>query len=280
MLNDAQVEFFRDNGYLVLDTPVLEADQIEEMKERVLQVTRGEKSGADSVSNLVGDEIEGSDHVVVQIVNIWQADPLFHNLIYQANITEMVSQLMGEDTVRLWHDQIQYKPPRVGAPTDWHQDHPYWPIIQPADLVSCWVALDNASIENGCMNVVPRSHNWGAVPGGLRGNENFQPTFDDESFLPADARLEVVPCEVKSGCCMFHHCLTWHGTYYNRSDIPRRAVALHYMPGYTRYEPDGRGHLVEEYVEVQPGEVLRGRHFPTVRENGQALVPGAVTQSA
>lgn len=280
LLNETQVSFFRDKGYLVLDTPVVDSRRVEELKERVLQVTRGEKGGADSVRNLVGGEIEASDRVVVQIVNIWQADPLFHELIYQDNITEMVSQLMGEDTIRLWHDQIQYKPAQVGAPTDWHQDHPYWPIIQPADLLSCWIALDDATVENGCMNVVPESHRWGAVPGGLRGDENFRPAFDDGAFIPAGASLDTVPCEVKSGCCMFHHCLTWHGSYYNRSEKPRRAIALHYMPGYTRYEPSGVSHLVEEHVEVQPGEVLKGSHFPTVRENGRRVSPSAVPQPA
>jgi hypothetical protein len=43
----------------------------------------------------------------------------------------MIAQLMGTDTVRVWHDQVQIKPARIGGPTVWHQDHPYWPVISP-----------------------------------------------------------------------------------------------------------------------------------------------------
>jgi ectoine hydroxylase-related dioxygenase (phytanoyl-CoA dioxygenase family) len=67
---------------------------------------------------------------------------------------------------------------------------------------------------------------------------------------------------------MFHHCLTWHGSPPNRSARGRPAIAVHYMPGYTRYEPQGHSHLVQKNIEVEPGEPLKGAHFPTVWENG------------
>src|SRR5437016_1541200 len=105
------------------------------------------------ITNLLGK----SEQVVVQVVNIWAADPRFYEHIFHPEICAMAAQLMGTDVVRVWHDQIQYKPPRSGGATNWHQDHPYWPILQPADLVSAWVALDDATLENGCMRMVPRS---------------------------------------------------------------------------------------------------------------------------
>ena len=182
------------------------------------------------------------------------------------DMTQMVAEVIGTDTLRVWHDQVQYKPPRVGGPTDWHQDHPYWPIIQPADLVSAWVALDDADEENGCMWMVPGSHKWGPHKGGTIGTnrDDFTPTPDLACCRPALTSTPV-PMPVKKGHVGLHHCLTWHGRPPNRSERGRPAIAVHYMPGYTRYEKDpGRTHLVEHNVEVAPGEILQGKHFPTV----------------
>ena len=72
---------------------------------------------------------------------------------------------------------------------------------------------------------------------------------------------------------MFHHCLTWHGSPPNSSEKGRPAIAVHYMPGWTRYEPTDRGHLVEHNITVQPGEPLVGEHFPTVMEKGEVVKP-------
>jgi ectoine hydroxylase-related dioxygenase (phytanoyl-CoA dioxygenase family) len=185
----------------------------------------------------------------------------------------MISQLTGSDTVRVWHDQVQFKPPHVGGPTSWHQDHPYWPVIQPADLVSAWVALEDADVENGCMWMVPGSHLWGPHKGGTIGTnpDDFSP-LPDLSLLPADATIEPVPCPVRAGQVMFHHCLTWHGSPPNRSGRGRPAIAVHYMPGHTRYVPHG-GHLVERRITVAPGEILTGDYFPTVWDRGPLAPP-------
>lgn len=269
MLSREQIETFRRDGFLK-GGKVLDDAEADALRERMFAVMEGRSTGkAESVRNLLGN----SERVVVQIVNIWEADDLFRRHVYNPRVCAMVAELMGTDTVRVWHDQVQYKPPKSGGPTNWHQDHPYWPIIQPADLVSAWVALDDATVENGCMRMVPRSHTWGPHKGGTIGTgpDDFSPQ-PDLSQLPPDTEIEIVPCEVKKGEVMFHHCLTWHGSPPNTSDRGRPAIAVHYMPGYTRYEPSGH-HLVEHNVTVQPGEELKGRHFPTVWKHGKSVKP-------
>lgn len=270
MLSAEQIRTFHEQGFLPAQ-PLLSAEETDRMRERMFAVIEGQSAGkAESLSNM-GD----ARNVVIQIVNIWEADDLFRAHLYNSELTAMIAQLMGDDTVRVWHDQVQYKPPTIGGPTNWHQDHPYWPIIQPADLVSAWMALDDATIENGCMWMVPGSHKWGPHKNGTIGTDpnGFHPT-PDLSLLPEGISIEAVPCEVKKGDVMFHHCLTWHGSPPNRSAHGRPAIAVHYMPGYTRYEKDPKKtHLVEHNVEVAPGEVLKGKHFPTVRENGAPLTP-------
>jgi phytanoyl-CoA hydroxylase len=151
----------------------------------------------------------------------------------------------------------------TGGPTRWHQDHPLWPIIQPPDLVSAWVALDDATIENGCMWMVPGSHKWGNHQVHLTADDEFKPVHRKPELLPEGAKVEAVPFEIKKGQVGYHHSLTWHGSPHNRSERKRRAIAVHYMPGYTRYEPNGK-HVMGNYIEVKPGEILEGPHFPVV----------------
>ncbi len=264
MLNEEQVRRFREAGF-VKGGQVYEAEAVARLRERLETVMAGRSAGSpERMTNMLGK----AEQVVVQIVNIWAADELFREHIYHPPICEMAAQLMATDVVRVWHDQIQYKPPHSGGPTNWHQDHPYWPILQPADLVSAWVALGDATVENGCMWMVPGSHRWGPHKGGTIGTDpdGFCPT-PDLSLLPGGVTTDPVPCEVRAGEVMFHHCLTWHGSPPNRSDRERPAIAVHYMPGYTRYEPTG-SHIMEHRVDVRPGEILQGEHFPTVWNSG------------
>jgi len=90
--------------------------------------------------------------------------------------------------------------------------------------------------------------------------------------VPPGETVEVVPCPVKAGEVMFHHCLTWHGATPNRSPRGRPGFAVHYMPGHTRYEPT-RGHLIEHRITVKPGEILQGDYFPVVWQNGLVTPP-------
>ena len=68
---------------------------------------------------------------VWQIVNIWEASPPFKTLTTNAVICKEMAQLTGADSLRIWHDQIQYKPAGTGGVNMWHQDAPLWPIIAP-----------------------------------------------------------------------------------------------------------------------------------------------------
>lgn len=268
MLSEAQVAEFRERGMLLGPVVYSEAEA-DQLRDRMHDIIEGRAPGK---PELLRNMTNNDEKVVIQIVNAWEAGPLFRRHAYNPAICEMVTQLIGHPVLRVWHDQVQYKPARVGGPTTWHQDHPYWPIIQPADLVSAWVALEDADVENGCMWMVPRSHLWGPHKGGTIGtdDETFAPQ-PDLSLLPPGEAAEPVPCPVRKGQVMFHHCLTWHGSPRNRSERSRPAIAVHYMPGYTRYEPT-RTHVMERRVSVPPGAELTGEHFPTVWDHGAVSV--------
>lgn len=264
MLTAAQIAEFRENGFLHYGR-VMTDEQTRALRHRLDDVIEGRSAARPELKH---NMLQGTDRVVIQVVNIWEADDLFRAHIYNPAICEAAAELMETDTVRVWHDQIQHKPERVGGATRWHQDHPYWPIIQPADLVSAWVGLEDADVENGCMWMVPRSHRWGPHKGGTIGtlDEGFVPDYDP-TLVPEGETVTWVPAPVKAGEVMFHHCLTWHGSPPNNSERGRPAIAVHYMPGHTRYEPVA-GHVMERRVSVAPGETLSGEYFPTVWDGG------------
>jgi len=268
LLTEAQIKEFDENGFLK-GSVILSDEEVEKLREELDLVMEG-KSVKRPVLNRNMLETNLYDRMkmtvnekVVQIVNIWMASDLFFLHARHPVICEEVAQLCRADMLRIWHDQVQYKPPLSGGPTGWHQDHPLWPIIQPADLVSAWVALDDAVIENGCMWMVPGSHKWGNQMKYLGVTPDFKPYHKEPSLLPEGAVVEAVPFEIKKGQVGYHHCLTWHGSPHNRSNMKRRAIAVHYMPGHTRYEPTSR-HVMDPYVQVKPGEILQGEHFPVV----------------
>lgn len=265
MLTRDQLKEFAQNGFVKGDV-VLSDAEVDRLRMDLDRVLAGETVQKPVLARNLLDHgaMEATvDETVVQIVNIWMASEAFFAHAGHPRICAEVAQLTGSDTLRIWHDQVQYKPPRTGGPTYWHQDFPAWPILQPADLVSAWVALDDATVDNGAMWMVPGSHRWGDVGKHLQTGPDYMPYLTDPGVLPAGADPTPVPFEIQKGQVGYHHCLTWHGAYPNRSERKRRAIAVHYMPGHVRYVPSG-SHVMEAYVRVRPGDILAGDAFPVV----------------
>ena len=268
MLSADEIQQFDEMGFLK-GKVVLDDEAVERLRRELDLVMSGQSVKKPVLNrNLLEGRSEygmemSKKETVVQIVNIWMASDAFFQHAANPAICEEIAQLCRTDELRIWHDQIQYKPPVTGGPTGWHQDHPAWPIIQPPDLVSAWVALDDATVENGCMWMVPGSHRWGDHGRYLASTPDFKPFHKEPERLPEGAVVEAVPFEIRKGQVGYHHCLTWHGSPHNRSEKKRRAIAVHYMPGHVRFEPTGH-HPMEPYVQVKAGEVLAGDSFPLV----------------
>ena len=222
---------------------------------------------------------------VWQIVNIWEVSEAFERLIHHPFIVKAISQLTGFADLQVWHDQVQYKPAEHGGATAWHQDAPLWPSIEPHTPVSAWLPLDDADEANGCMWMVPGSHQWGDHMQDYLVGRNHLKLREDFSKIgngftpPVDAptqNIAAVPCPVKRGEVHFHHSLTWHGSPENHSPRPRRAIAIHYMTSEARYT--GRQHAMQPFIEVEVGGPMAraGRHFPIVCRAGEPVAFGAL----
>src|SRR5918997_478613 len=101
------------------------------------------------------------------------------------------AQLLG-GPVRFWHDQLFCKPARHGGVVAWHQDYSYWTRTTPLAHLTCWVGLDDATRENGCVHYVPGSHLWPDLPAtGLTGEmgaiESVLTEEQKQQFRPVPA---------------------------------------------------------------------------------------------
>ncbi|MFD0960161.1 phytanoyl-CoA dioxygenase family protein [Paenibacillus chungangensis] len=268
MLTQEQIKEFDEKGFIKGDL-ILNDQEVELLRKEAELVMSGKSVNKPVLNrNLLDGSSEygmsmSKTETVIQIVNIWMASEAYLNHAANLRVCEETAQLCRSNTLRIWHDQFLYKPPVTGGPTGWHQDHPAWPIIQPPDLVSAWIALDDATIENGAMWMVPGSHKWGNQNKHIRSTSDFKPYHNQPELLPMGAKVEAEPFEIKKGQVGYHHCLTWHGGSHNRTDTKRRAIAVHYMPEHTYYAPTGT-HPMEPHIDVMPGEVIIGDSFPVV----------------
>jgi phytanoyl-CoA hydroxylase len=258
ILTKEQINFFYTNGF-VNGGQVLDDNEVEILRLEIDRVIKNHNKPEIPQPVLLRN-LSGNDNAPVwQIVNIWEASEPFSKLISRDYIVEGLAQLTKAKTLRIWHDQIQYKPAQIGGVNMWHQDAPLWPILAPMTEVTAWVALDDVDVDNGCMSMIPGSHTWGNHIDFLNGFKNYE----DMSSTYQGHKIEIVRCPVKKGEVHYHHALTWHGSHANTSGRPRRAIALHYMTQDTRYVASGQ-HVMKEFVEVADGEMMQGKHFPVV----------------
>ncbi len=266
MLNSTQLESFTRDGF-IKGSQIIDSAQADLLCDEVLRVIADYQNQVEAekkpvrVANLSGND----DAPVWQVVNIWEGSAAFDALIHNPILAEEVGQLMEQEMkaqeIRLFHDQIQYKPAQKGGVNMWHQDSPYWPILTPKTVqLTAWIALDDADAENGCMSMVPGSHCWGDQMETLRElGVDFEAM--PKNWNGHDIEIEVTP--VERGAVHFHHALTWHGSTANKSGRPRRAVALHFMTEGAHYKAEGE-HAMKPFVEVGDGEKVEGAHFPLV----------------
>ena len=258
MPSSEQTEAFRRDGFIA-GPVVLGAAQVDELRDELDRVI-AEQDRAGVAQPVRIANLDNEANPVWQVVNIWQVSQAYRQLLATPLLVEDVAQLTGARQLRVWHDQIQYKPPRHGGVNHWHQDAPLWPPIRPMTQVTAWVALDDVDESNGCMSMVRGSHLWGDQMDDVRA---MSPGLDLPSTFKGHP-VEISLRPVKMGQVHYHHALTWHSSHGNHSDRPRRAIAVHYMTGETRHVASGKDHPMRRYITVADGEPLTGDAFPLV----------------
>jgi len=146
--------------------------------------------------------------------------PIFKKIAFEhPNIRKVLDGILGED-FRMFQSMALIKPPFVGSAKPWHQDNAYFAVTPLDAIVGVWIALDHATVENGCMHLIEGGHKLGA----------FQHHHDKDCEIEAERFIskQVVPVELEPGGALFFYGMLPHQTPPNESPDRRRALQFHY----------------------------------------------------
>ncbi len=210
-LTNEQMQSFWKDAYLVIDNifPPTDVALLREACDSPAVTTEWKK--------------RDHENKTVHLLEITAKHPIFMELAKSPRILNRITPLIGPN-IQLQHSKLATKPPVKGkGPFAWHQDFAYFPHTN-TDLVAVMVLLDDATPENGCMQVVRGSHKLGLLnhmQGGL-----FTGMCQESQYWENELRLaQVTP---KVGGISIHHCLALHSSPANLSGRPRRGVVFQY----------------------------------------------------
>lgn len=249
-LSESQVARYQDEGFLYYPA-LLDAEEVASIRAAVLEAVEamGERKVALQDCE-IGKSNEFYGRVFTQKLNLWRLSEPIRSLFTSPAMGSMLSQLAGVPSFRIWHDQALIKEPYANH-TALHADNPFW-SFHSRDALSIWIALDDATLANGCMCFLPRSHRsvtFQTTPIG----ENFGDVFRP---YPALAETAAIPVEMKAGDCSFHNGLTIHGAGVNMTNARRAALTCAFMPDGSRFNGN-KNILPDDYAQsLSPGDRL------------------------
>ncbi|WP_299003182.1 phytanoyl-CoA dioxygenase family protein [uncultured Shewanella sp.] len=211
MLTLDQINFYHDNGYLVVEDVISPA-----ILQHALQAIDEVVSGENSQGSF---ELEPKDKQTIR--RIWsptKKHPAFWQIATDKDLLEKIADLIGKN-ITFHYSKLNMKGPKVGSVVEWHQDFSYYPHTN-SDLLTVLIALDPMDAENGGLKVIPKSHKLGLSEHYIDGY--FRGKLDD---IEED---EVVHLQVPAGGAIFLHCLTKHASDRNTSNRSRRT----FLPAY------------------------------------------------
>ncbi|MEO6847446.1 MAG: phytanoyl-CoA dioxygenase family protein [Chthoniobacterales bacterium] len=218
-LSVEQVEQFNELGYFVVKD-LFTKHEVAEMLAECEAILAGEYSelyqGAFQVDPGSTDEKKAERKITAVV----ERSAIFRKHLLKDALVRRMQDILGED-ILLFRDILMLKPALVGSKMPWHQDSNYWKIA-PTELCSAWTALDPATSENGCMQVIPRSHRLPLIKSRLE--EGSGPLEDDQVSL--DQAIEV---PMEPGSSLFFHSRLLHGSNANLSPNSRRAFITSMM---------------------------------------------------
>ncbi len=221
-LTDAQVAFYQDNGYLVVEG-VLSAEKLMQLRAETDAIIAGASkvSQNDDLYDLE-DSHRPDNPRVRRIKEPYKHNPYFWKLALDPDVTDIVAQLVGPD-VRIYGGKMNIKAAGYGAPVEWHQDWAFYPHSND-DVLATGMLLDDCDESNGPLLVLPGSHK----------GEVYDHHHDGAfcgAFDPAAVGLDVAGAAKlmgPAGSMTIHHVRAVHGSALNTSNRQRRLLLTEY----------------------------------------------------
>lgn len=228
------VAFYKQHGYLAI-ADVYNDNEVEDAKQalddliikRYKDLTGLQVETADDGSlNAPKDKPEAPDPSIMlsnvrKLIDFTSADQRLERMLNHRFMMKVVEDLAGENVVKA-QEMSLLKPPG-GREKPWHQDHAYFNSDNDKHVVGVWIALDEATIANGCMHILPGKHHEPCIHFTRR---DWQ--ICDATTLQIKQQCKAVP--LKPGGVLFFDSFLPHGTPTNHTNFRRRAVQLHFRP--------------------------------------------------
>ena len=195
---------------------------LRESYDRIFRERAGREEG--NQFDLGGTDEEGTEAVLPQIMDPARYAPEMNDSLLLVNANVLARQILGDDVQCSFYHAI-FKPARTGATAPWHQDAAYGASTHFYNAISIWVPLQEATIENGCMQFAPCSHQWDVL---THQSINNNPHIHGLELHPREMDMvkDPVACPLLPGGATVHGSYMLHYTGPNRTDIARRALIL------------------------------------------------------
>ena len=229
-LGEAAAARYREQGFLVIGNAFGDA-QVEAARQDLSDLIMGRVEGfagikferwaRDKLDQLALEERESA---VRKLMDFVQHGDGLRSIAEDARFLGALRRLLGDQTPSCFQEMALLKPPR-GVEKPWHQDKAYFDYDVRVPVVGAWIALDEATKENGCMHFIAGSHREGPII-----------HFQRRDWQICDTEMQgrpAVAAPVSAGDCILFDGLVHHGTPTNRTDKRRRAIQLHYAPAGT-----------------------------------------------
>lgn len=245
----ARKDFFENEGYLTVEN-LLSVEEVERCQaeiHRLHEFAAGHESDVEKERAEIArrhvqrepfakDETQGENLPVLRKAeNTRQYSEVFRDLAAHPKLIEVLQELTGSADLLLFRSTLMFKPAFHGSSHGLHQDSAYWPM-DPPNLVTVSIALNDATPENGCFKVIPKSHLWGMQSWGNIAREQGAELTDRK-----DVEGQQMDVPLSAGSALFFHSLMVHGSGPNTTPNPRNTALYAYFPPQVRYAPkDGR----------------------------------------
>jgi phytanoyl-CoA hydroxylase len=230
LLSDKEFDFFHKNGYLV-KRKFVSLDLLEQIKSAVKKdlESRVQPFELEQQVNYPGSpkslESAGGDTIRRLLLAYSRGRP-FQQWAKNEAVLNVLQSLFQSNTIKLvqsHHNCVMTKQPQYSSETHWHKDIRYW-SFENNELINTWLPLGDEVIENGCLQVIPKTHQW-HVPTHL---------IDDRLFLRKDLPEssqwidKAVNVELKKGDLLFFHAATFHAAGKNHTNNSKNALVFTY----------------------------------------------------